>query len=187
MCSSQPYHPSCGGYTICNTLSHSTCTEFSQKVLSPETAAAAQVRPIPVLRFWISEGSTRAESHKQITLTQTYIYIYIYIYISIHIYIYIYIYTYTYIYTCMYIYIYIYIYYIYIYIYICTHIDFKLRTGPRVPAGHGGVTRESLAEYGWKPHRDCLVQASLSPASVYWHMRAQQRGPVSSTWRFRIV
>ena len=42
---------------------------------------------------------------------------------------------------------------------------------------------ERLAEYGWKPHRDCLAQRNLSRASIYWYMREQQRGTVSSNSR----
>ena len=44
-----------------------------------------------------------------------------------------------------------------------------------------------LAEDGWKPHRVSLVQKRLSRASIYWYMREQQRGTVSSNSRFQIV
>ena len=29
---------------------------------------------------------------------------------------------------------------------------------------------ERLAEYGWKPHRICVAQKSLSLASVWWYV-----------------
>ena len=46
---------------------------------------------------------------------------------------------------------------------------------------------DRLAEYGWKPHRDCLARKNLSRASVYWHMHETQRGTVSSKSRFQTV
>ena len=46
---------------------------------------------------------------------------------------------------------------------------------------------ERLAEYAWKPHRICLAQTKLSPASFDCYMREKQRGKVSSNPRFQTV
>ena len=43
---------------------------------------------------------------------------------------------------------------------------------------------ERLAEYAWKTHGYCWTQRSLSRASIYWYVREQQRGTVSSSSRF---
>ena len=47
------------------------------------------------------------------------------------------------------------------------------------------ISCERLAEYGWKPHRVFSAQNNLLRASIYWYMREQQRGTVSSNSRFQ--
>ena len=46
---------------------------------------------------------------------------------------------------------------------------------------------QSLAEYGWKPHRIVGAQKSISRASTHWYMREKQGGTVSSNSRFQTV
>ena len=88
---------------------------------------------------------------------------------------------------CVYIYIYIRIYtYIYIYIHVCRYIHIYIYIYIHIWflwPGDNHPLIERLAEYGWKPHRDCLVQTNLSLASMYWYMRETQRGTVSSNSR----
>ena len=46
---------------------------------------------------------------------------------------------------------------------------------------------ERMVEYGWKPNRKGLAQPNIACASIDLHMRAEQRGTVSSNSKFLTV
>ena len=61
------------------------------------------------------------------------------------------------------------------------------RSRGRRPRGSVTFYTERGADYGRKPHRDCLPPKNLSWASIYWYMREQLRGTVSSNTTFQTV
>ena len=53
-------------------------------------------------------------------------------------------------------------------------LGFKSANATKQAAADLRTKTERLAQYGWKPHRDCLAQKSLSGALLYWYVRETQ-------------